>query len=66
MQVYQHLHLAVPLFLAFFGIMFVVLGIRRMLRAKKGAAADALVWGTIGICVGAGFFYGAYWFFKPD
>ncbi|HXE55083.1 MAG TPA: hypothetical protein VN541_18820 [Tepidisphaeraceae bacterium] len=65
MEVYKRIHLAVPLFLAFFGVMFVVFGIRRMLQAKRGAALDALVWGTIGICAGLGFFYGAYWFFKP-
>lgn len=65
MEIYKHLHLAVPLFLAFFGVMFVVFGVRRMLQARTGTIADAIVWGIIGIGAGLGFFYGAYWFFKP-
>lgn len=66
MNVYRHSYLAVPLFLAFFGVVFVVFGTRRLLKASKGkGVVDSIVWGSVGVFLGVGFLYGAYWLFGP-
>lgn len=58
--------IATILFGGLFGITFVIVGIRRMWQARKGQGAfDSLLWGSIGVLIGVGFFYGAYWLLTP-
>ena len=58
--------LAAFLFGGVFGITFIVVGIRRMLGATRGkGVADSLLWGSIGILIGLGFFYAIYWMMTP-
>lgn len=57
---------AAVLFAGFFAIVFIVVGIRRMLQATKGkGASDSILWGSIGILIGLGFLYGVYWMMTP-
>jgi hypothetical protein len=57
---------AAILFAGTFGIIFIVVGIRRMLQATKGKGTfDSILWGSIGILIGLGFLYGIYWMLTP-
>jgi hypothetical protein len=54
--------LAVVLFCGLFGIMFIVIGIRRVLASGRDAnPIEAIFWGAVGIAVGIGFFAAIVW-----
>jgi uncharacterized membrane protein YjfL (UPF0719 family) len=58
--------IASVLFGGIFGMVFIVIGIRRILQARNGEKViDSVFWGTVGIVLGLGFFYGAYWLMTP-
>ena len=49
-----------------FGILFIAVGFRRILGARRAAGKlDAVVWGSVGICIGVAFIAGAAWLLKP-
>jgi hypothetical protein len=56
--------LLAPLFLAVFGVMFVVSGVQRLWGAGADAKrGEAVVWGSVGVMLGLGFCAAAVWLF---
>ena len=66
MNVLKEGHWGVVTFCALFGVLFIVIGIRRALVARTGEnVTDSILWGGVGIAIGLAFFFGAYWIASP-
>ena len=49
-----------------FGVLFIVIGVRRMLGPLKGPnRLESVIWGTVGIILGLAFFAGVAWLLTP-
>ena len=56
-----------PVFFLLFGLMFLYFGGQRLLKlSTEENKREALVWGSVGIFLAAGFLWMAAWFFRGD
>ena len=51
------------IFLVFFGLLFIAVGISRLWEAQRvSAKAEPIFWGIVGVAIGFAFFGAARWF----